>query len=318
MQTWTTDALPAKEKFSYWREVLCQAYVALDPRPMGEQGFSGRVAAHLLSTINVTTIASSRQAVHRGPAEIRRMPVEVYFLNLQVRGQCRMCQSGRDVLLQPGDFAIVDSTQPYLNDYCSDDWEQHSFRIPHHLLRPLLRHPEHRTATRVSEDGGLGTIAINLLKSIAARADSVPDGAAAQLGESLVDLVALSLGATAVATESARDNVRRSLCDTIRHHVELNAADPSLSPVTVAQHFRISPRYLHKVLEEGGRSFGRILLDSRLARCAEDLADNAADVSISQIAYRWGFNDLSHFSRSFRARYGQTAREFRSAASLSD
>jgi AraC-like DNA-binding protein len=32
---------------------------------------------------------------------------------------------------------------------------------------------------------------------------------------------------------------------------------------------------------------------------------------VSEIAYRWGFNDLSHFNRSFRAHFAMTPREWR-------
>lgn len=314
MHTWTTENLSGRDKFGFWRDVLCQTYVALDPRVADERQFVGRVSAHPLSTINVTTISSSRQEIYRGASEIRRMPTEVYFLNLQTRGQCRMIQGGRDALLGPGEFSIVDSTQPYLNDYCSDDWEQHSFRIPHHLLRPLVQRPEQKTAIKVANDGGLGSMAIDFLTLIAQRAQAVPDAAGAKLGESLVNLVALSLGATAQARESAQQSARQGFCATVTKHIELNAADPHLSPSSVAAHFRVSARYLHKVLEEGGRSFGRILLESRLEHCAQDLCSIEAALSISQIAYRWGFNDLSHFSRTFRAKFGHTPREHRAAA----
>lgn len=94
----------------------------------------------------------------------------------------------------------------------------------------------------------------------------------------------------------------------------LNAADPSISPANVAQHFRISTRYLHKVLEMGGRSFGKILLESRLERCAQDLRSADASSSISQVAYRRGFNDLSHFSRTFKSQFGRSPRDFRHLA----
>jgi transcriptional regulator GlxA family with amidase domain len=35
---------------------------------------------------------------------------------------------------------------------------------------------------------------------------------------------------------------------------------------------------------------------------------------VSQIAFAAGFNDLSHFSRTYRVRYGYTPRDARSAA----
>ncbi|MCJ9728672.1 AraC family transcriptional regulator [Bradyrhizobium sp. PRIMUS42] len=32
---------------------------------------------------------------------------------------------------------------------------------------------------------------------------------------------------------------------------------------------------------------------------------------MTDVALRWGFNDLSHFSRSFRRRFGMSPREYR-------
>lgn len=312
MEIWTTNDLPEKDQFSYWREVLCEAHIALNPmRPASNGGFAGQVTAHPLSTINVTTISSARQKIYRGQSEISRMPLEVYFLNLQLRGQCCMQQGGRAALLNPGEFSIVDSTEPYLNDYCSDDWEQYSFRIPRHLLRPLLRHPEQATATIVADNGGIGTVAIDLLKSIVRNVEGLSP-TATTLSSSMVDLVAMSLGATQSAQEMARGSARQALGASLVHYIETNVADPELAPAKIAAHFGISVRYLHKLLEEGGRSFGRLVLEQRLERCARDFARTKADSeTVTEIALRWGFNDLSHFSRTFRQRFGKTPREYR-------
>lgn len=313
METWTTNDLPERDQFSYWREVLCEAYIALNPvRPASAGTFAGHVTAHPLSSINVTTISSGRQKIYRGRAEISRMPTEVYFLNLQLRGQCCMQQGGRATLLNPGEFSIVDSTEPYLNDYCSDGWEQYSFRIPRHLLRPLLRNPDKATATIVADNGGVGTVAIDLLKSIVRNVEGL-SLTGTTLGNSMVELVAMSLGATQAAQEMARGSARQALCASLVNHVGANVADPELAPAKVAAHFGISVRYLHKVLEEGGRSFGRLVLEQRLERCARDFVTRKADAeTVTEIALRWGFNDLSHFSRTFRQRFGKTPREYRS------
>ncbi|MEY9148889.1 helix-turn-helix domain-containing protein [Bradyrhizobium elkanii] len=311
METWTTNDLPERDQFSYWREVLCEAYIALNPVRPSIGGFAGQVTAHPLSTVNVTTISSGRQKIYRGRAEISRMPKEVYFLNLQLRGQCCMQQGGRAALLNPGQFSIVDSTEPYLNDYCSDDWEQYSFRIPRHLLRPLLRNPDKVTATIISDTGGAGTVIIDLLKSIVRNVEGLSP-TAATLSGSMVELVAMSLGATQTAQDMARVSARQALCSSLIKHIDMNIADPELCPAKVAAHFGVSVRYLHKVLEESGRSFGRLVLERRLERCAKDFAKANADTdTVTEIALRWGFNDMSHFSRTFRQRFGRTPREYR-------
>ena len=50
----------------------------------------------------------------------------------------------------------------------------------------------------------------------------------------------------------------------------------------------------------------------RLERARRDLVDRSlSDESIHQIASRWGFVSKSHFSRAFRAAYGQSPSDFR-------
>jgi AraC family transcriptional regulator, positive regulator of tynA and feaB len=83
-----------------------------------------------------------------------------------------------------------------------------------------------------------------------------------------------------------------------------------ITPLKVAAHFGISTRYLHKLLEEHGETFGQIILGKRLERCASELRQGTC-LTISEAAFRWGFNDMSYFSRAFRRRFGVTPREYR-------
>lgn len=310
MQEWKTADLPEKDRFSYWREVLCEAYVALDPISPDRNAFNGNVFAQSLSTINVTRISSTRQEIYRGADEIRRMPIEVYFLNLQVRGRSRMSQAGRTANVGPGEFSIVDSTEPYLIDCYSDDWEQYSFRIPRHLLSTSLSNSEKSTAVLVGGSSGIGSVAVEHLMSIASRAEQLTESADV-LCKSLVDLTALALGATAEAQHHGKQSARKALCVSIENHVKMNVADPEICPAKVAAHFGISLRYLHKVLaDEAAKTFGRIVLEQRLDRCAREF-DIGGRKSITDIAMLWGFNDLSHFSRTFRHRFSMSPREYR-------
>ena len=91
-----------------------------------------------------------------------------------------------------------------------------------------------------------------------------------------------------------------------------NLHDSELSPQRVADHLGISVRTLHSRFKIIGQSFGRWVLDNRLDACRTALRDqNQRALNISEIAYRWGFNDLSHFNKVFRARFDQTPREWR-------
>jgi AraC family transcriptional regulator, positive regulator of tynA and feaB len=313
MKTWNTEELPDHEQFAYWREVLCEAFVTLRPERPREQSsgrFPSRVTAHPLSTINVTTVQSKAHHVIRGDAEIRKSPEEVYFLNLQLAGRCRYETEGRETIVGPNEFALVDSTRPYFLDFM-DDWNVLSFRIPRHMLRPLLQSPDCSTGICVSSSHALGEIAVGFLKSVAMRMEELPSTAIEPLAGDLVNLAALSVGATEEARMGQRSSARRGLYAAIVRFIETNLADPRLSAPAVAMHFGISIRYLHRLFEESDKSFGQVVLERRLLRCARDLGGASVDTRISDVAYRCGFGDISYFNKSFRQRFGYSPREYR-------
>jgi AraC family transcriptional regulator, positive regulator of tynA and feaB len=309
MKIWNTEELPDREQFAYWREVLCEAFVTLRPERPREQKsdrFPSRVTARPLSTINVTTVQSRAHHVIRGDAEIRKSPREVYFLNLQLAGRCRYETEGREAIVGPNQFAIVDSTRPYFLDFM-DDWNVLSFRIPQHMLRPLLQAPDCSTGIRASSSQALGEITIGFLKSVATRMGDLPAEAVESLAGDLVNLAALSLGATEETRMGRRRSARCGLYAAI-------GSEPGRS-AAVAGNRRGTFRHLHPlssqgVFEETDKTFGQVLLERRLLRCASDL-DVSADTRISDVAFRWGFGDISHFNRSFRQRFGFSPRAYR-------
>jgi AraC-like DNA-binding protein len=85
-----------------------------------------------------------------------------------------------------------------------------------------------------------------------------------------------------------------------------------LSPQLVADYLGISVRTLHLRFQQIGQTFGNWVLEHRLKACGAALRDpDQQALNISEIAYRWGFNDLSHFNKAFRAHFDMTPREWR-------
>jgi acetamidase/formamidase len=69
---------------------------------------------------------------------------------------------------------------------------------------------------------------------------------------------------------------------------------------------------LQKLFEGVGDSFTHYVRERRLQRTAADLASpGQTALTVSEIAFRCGFNDAAHFSRMFRARFGMAPRDFR-------
>jgi AraC-like DNA-binding protein len=98
------------------------------------------------------------------------------------------------------------------------------------------------------------------------------------------------------------------ICQAIE--VQLGEGDLTLQQVAEQQH--VSARYIQKLFQQASLSFSQYLRQRRLEHCRADLGSlTHRNLSISEICFRWGFNDAAHFSRSFRADYGVTPRAYR-------
>ena len=93
----------------------------------------------------------------------------------------------------------------------------------------------------------------------------------------------------------------------MRHHL----ADPDLSPAKIAAAHNISLRYLYKLCAEADLSLEQWIIAERLHRAKQDLSHPTRTRTIAQTARAWGFSDPTHFTRRFRAAYGQSPTAYR-------
>jgi AraC-like DNA-binding protein len=97
-----------------------------------------------------------------------------------------------------------------------------------------------------------------------------------------------------------------------RQLIECRLKDPDLSSSAIAEGLRISPRYLRMLFAEDQENVSAYILRRRLEECAMQIASEGwKNLTITEIAFKWGFNSSAYFARAFRQRYGMTASEFR-------
>jgi acetamidase/formamidase/AraC-like DNA-binding protein len=132
------------------------------------------------------------------------------------------------------------------------------------------------------------------------------------VAQGLADLLCTFTCQLVAPARDGGSSTRAAAVNRICQMIERELADPELTPARVAQNEGISERYLQKLFEGVGDNFSHYLRERRLQRAWTDLANPLeAHYTISEIAYRYGFGDSAHFSRTFRARFGLSPREFR-------
>ena len=233
---------------------------------------------------------------------------------LQVRGSARINQDGRDAEILPGDLTMYDTSRPYVLSFDQNHdglvtqvniFTQAVMGLP---VDDMLR----LTATRVSGTEGIGSLVSPFFRGIAE--------AIAQ--NRLIFNGRLALNAVSLLETVYRDRLDQPPGDLeragasrlvmIQTWLDRRLADPSLSPELIARAHHISVRYLHRLFAADGTSVSRWVKERRLAGCRRELADPAlVRHSVGAIAARWGLHDPAAFSRSFRAAYGVSPREYR-------
>lgn len=311
MQTWTTDTRPDEQQFAYWREVLCEAFVSLEPvLRVDSQPFYGRVESRTLYQTAQASISSRAQANNRRWDEIRRNPVEYYFANFQLAGSCVVRQDGREAIVQPGDFSIVDTTRPYFLDYC-ENWDVLSFRIPRNQLASRLANPRLATARAVSGQLGAGLVATQFVQSLGKMSGISSIETQESLSTALNSIIAAALGATLESLEVDRAPARDALREAVQTYINDHLTDPELGPDSISARFGVSRRTLYGLFEEADTSICGFIRERRLQQSARELL-SAKHGNVLAIAVRWGFNDPSHYSRLFKSRFGVSPRDFMS------
>lgn len=90
------------------------------------------------------------------------------------------------------------------------------------------------------------------------------------------------------------------------------AADPNLTPATIAAQLNISLRQLYRAFNGTDSPAARIRR-RRLERAAEILAARSGPGHVERVAIECGFASAEYFSRAFRREFGLSPRAYRSA-----
>lgn len=234
----------------------------------------------------------------------------VLIINLEGAGT--LVHKTVELRLRPGDLL-------YIPAGLSLRWLDHlpGRRILLGLPQPAVPLPA--APCLIDSNDGIAAVLRELICTLLRGANSFYAGEQTVVRDIVVQLVAAACSVRRprpVAPARARDTSGRQW-RVLRQSVEALLSDPSLSPATVAAGHGISTRHLHRLFRQRGVSFNTYVRTRRLQRCRDDLADpGLGALRLTEIAYRWGFSDSSHFSRCFKAAFGCTAREFRARGSL--
>lgn len=275
-----------------------------------DNAFEGVMDVRRFGGLDLSRIASSAAIVRRHRPSVRREHARYFKLHIQETGSSLNVQDGHEAVLGPGDLMLCDSSRPY----------SIRFDQPNRML--VLRLPEDRLAARFEDPDalvgrrlGVESLGASLLSAFVHNLWAAPaandDEADCEgpLLDAALNLLAAAHG-FAPATPAAQTTCSRQR---IRRFVDENLCDPELSVTGVARALGLSPRYVQMAFADIATTPLAYIRRKRLQLAAQQLRRRGAGCNITDLGFSLGFNDLSHFSRAFKAHYGVGPRDYRAA-----
>jgi AraC-like DNA-binding protein len=308
MLDFTTASMHPDEGRDAWREqlaALCgrRATMHFSPGP-----FSGSIRSREVGGISICRFSHNIREI-----EQRKLPdtgdrSRNLMLIIQLSGRSRLSQSNDELHLGAGEFAMIDSFRPFSTRFDGPTTQLIAY-LPAAEIGGAAATAGLPRPHRLSGHDGLAAIARSTLMLMARSADRFDDDGADCARDMLTGTVRRMLERERRSTTRAEAMLpdRR-----IRTYIEARLADPDLTPARIAAGCNVSLRRLHRAFSATEWTVGSWIRHRRLERCRADLSDPAHDpLTITQIAFRWGFNDAAHFSRSFRQAYDESPRDLR-------
>jgi AraC-like DNA-binding protein len=313
-QLFSTRDVHPRERFDYWHEVARKNIVYHDSQPNNRSRFEAEVEAGVLADVGFVRCTLSPLAISRTADHIARERTDDLLLCHLIAGTAAFEQEGREVVLEARDLTLLDPMLPYSGTSPSG-LDLLVLKLPRRDLEARIGNVRCMAARAVKPLDPETSLASSFLAMLPAHVGKMSHVAEEVLKHQTIDLIAVSLAKMVQSGTPRISSTRGLVLLNVHAAIETRLSDPALDGKAVAAAAGVSVRYANSVLAEEGTSIARYIQERRLARCRRALEDpQQTHRSLSEIAYGWGFSDMTHFGRSFRKAYGMLPSVYRKRA----
>jgi AraC-like DNA-binding protein len=316
---YNTQRLNSREQFSYWNDAVCQTFTALncqrpDKHSPSNQAYNASLENWELEGLQISRVNADPSLVDHSQQLVAKSTQSVRLLHMQISGSSSNTQGGREAILQPGDFTICDSGQPYTLRF-DQAIDMMVLKIPDSLFQKHFTNNNQLYAQRFSANDGIGLSGVvsDYLKNIwNNRQQKLTPLQNKSIADCALSLLSSHLNSYQTLGSAVGESSSQGLLVGMKRYIQQCICEPSLCPESVAQASHISPRYLRRLFSDDGLSCSKYIAKQRLEMAAKMLREpQLRHLKIIDIAFRCGFQDSSHFSRRFTEHFGISAKAYR-------
>jgi AraC-like DNA-binding protein len=307
------DPRSAEAALDRWCEDVQSICGRFQTRPGRDvQRFTGTIEARSALGLDYASIETNARSLFRSRADVAA-DGDYYFLIYQARGRSEILQCGHSAVLSPGDMTLVRTGEPL--EFIHRGLIRHlSFHLPGDVVRKSFGPSQVPVARRLSSHNALGSLIAGLVQQVHCRSTELSAIHSSALAEAMAALLVplLTQDECGGAPEAVAGELEAVTATNVRRFVDANLRNPNISPRSIARALGCSVRHVHRAFETSGTTISNYIRTRRLESCGRELKDPVCvHETVTEIAFRWGFAEVSHFSRSFKEHFGVSPREYR-------
>jgi AraC-like DNA-binding protein len=297
----STRVLPEKQRVTTWREEFGRSLVRVDIEPVGESPFHAQATLHALDGFRMLMCSGSPMHYRRGRDLLADGDDSIGFA-VNLGPEAHLSHAGETARLRHGD-AISIFTDKAAHLVAT---RHIGMLFPRAMLMRRSRHLDRVAGRVVPRHNEALRLLVSYIRSLHLRRLPTLPGLPDLIVNHVQALAVLALDPEGAAGPAPGAVGAARLAEAFALIAE-RFAEPGFSVETIARHQNVSPRYLQRLFENAGETFTARVNEMRLQRAFELLRDPRNDrMRVAQLALQAGFSDISHFNRSFRARFGDT------------
>lgn len=306
----TFEVAPVSTRvFSRWGETMSSKILTLQAQNLQpSELFSGRACIARFHRCVVADIHASAHRVMRTRAQVSEDQDRYFKVIWQVHGRNQIEHKGHAMTIEPGQWAIYDTSHPY-----SVETSDGSRFIV--LLLPVSEMGRWNpgiefVAGKVLPTRGTAEIARSALTGMLTGSVELEREGAVVMQDSISALIGTAVAQIYGNSRQEQRAIPQRL-QKVQAYIESQLTDPNLGPENVARACGVSRRSLYTAFNALGQTPGGYILQRRLAVAAKRLSDPSLRTTITQVAFELGFSDAAHFSRVFSEKFGTSPSQWR-------
>ncbi|WP_373487854.1 helix-turn-helix domain-containing protein [Blastomonas sp.] len=295
---YTTAGLERGDKYDFWHNVVCKQFVMADSIKRCHGDFDAELSCNMFGRTQVSRLEAPSHTWKRDRKHIRVDDEDVYLLGVLRDGKGTLEQNGKVAIQSKGSVALYDTGQPFTYDLSASI---DIITLPRTVLDSRAPDARQLLAENLRCDPSLTGMLCSMIDSLLEVNIETHQFPIVQerLANSLLDIVLAILD---INSASLSKNANPALEKMLRY-VRANLCDPDLSPTEIAKFGSVSSRTMNRLFAKLGTTPMRWVMQERVRLGERYLREKYAN-TVTEAAFMVGFNEISHFSRSFKQLLG--------------